>query len=101
MKSNVNIEFNSAKLVMYPYDAHGNNIKAYRYYIMDMSNANNVYITNGRIIGDREYHNYDTNYGDGLDTHEWGMGSNIKDSKNIKIEYENIGEKQDKYNRES
>ena len=72
--SNTEIDLNASELVLQANNRTG-------YTILGISNAENITIKNGKVIGDRENHDYT-----GDSTHEWGMGINISGSTNINIE---------------
>ena len=50
------------------------------YNVLKILNKENVKIFNGKIEGDRDYHNYE-----GESSHEWGMGIRVEGSKNVFI----------------
>ena len=82
---NIYLNLNNSKIKMY--GTLDNPISDYRYYIFKIDDVKNVSISNGIIVGDRKSHDYSITHPDAdiLNTHEWGMGINIKDSKNVTI----------------
>ena len=51
------------------------------YEILEINNSENINISNGKIVGDKNNHDYSID-----STHEWGMGIKILGSTNINIE---------------
>lgn len=72
--SNENINLNSSTIIMQENDET-------HYNIFRISNKENIIIKNGKLIGDKDLHNYSGN-----STHEWGMGINIVGSSNVDLE---------------
>ena len=73
LKSNINLDLNGSKIFLI-----ANDKTSYR--LLSLMNLNNVSISNGIIIGDRDEHDYSVE-----STHEWGMGIDIRGSNNIMI----------------
>ena len=74
LKSNVDLDLNNSKII------HEDN-SSIRYTIFAIYNVENVKISNGIIIGDRNTHDYDK-----VDsTHEWGFGIELQGSCNIAL----------------
>ena len=73
LKSNLTFDLNGSTIIL-----EENSYSSYG--VISIWNCENVVICNGTLIGDRELHNYI-----GSTTHEWGMGIDIRGSKNIKI----------------
>lgn len=74
LKSNINLDLNNSEII------HETN-SSIRYSIFTLYNVENVIITNGIIIGDKNTHDYNTVES----THEWGFGIEIKGCTNIKF----------------
>lgn len=72
-RSNINLDLNNSTLIVTP-----NNLTNYG--LFSLYNVDNVSISNGIIIGDRNEHQFE-----GKTTHEWGMGIDIRGSSNINI----------------
>lgn len=72
--SNINVNLNSSNIVYKTNNKTG-------YALLKIINKENVVISNGKLIGDRDSHDYIGN-----STHEWGMGIIIQGSHNVKIE---------------
>ena len=82
---NIYLDLNDSKIKMY--GTLDNPISDYRYYIFKVNNVKNVSISNGTITGDRKSHDYSVTHPDAdtLNTHEWGIGINVKDSTNVTL----------------
>lgn len=72
IKSNMEIDFNGSIIV------HEKNGEP-TYSVLCIFGENNVKISNGILVGDRENHNYEGS------THEWGMGIEVRFANNIEI----------------
>lgn len=76
VRSNVILDLNQSEIQFMP--------NANTSYIMiNIGNSNNVTVCNGKIMGDREQHDYETINS----THEWGMGVYLKNASDITIEH--------------
>ena len=78
--SNINIDLNSSIIKMQENGEIG-------YEILEINNSENINIGNGKIIGDKNNHDYSIE-----STHEWGIGIKILGSTNINIENLEISE---------
>lgn len=79
LKSNICLDLNGSTII------YATNDKT-SYSLLRINNENNIDIRNGKLIGDKESHNY----GNTPSTHEWGMGIRIHAGKNINISNLNI-----------
>lgn len=74
LKDNIELDLNGSTI------QYATNSKI-NYAIFRINNVENVKVKNGFLIGDRETHDYDSVNS----THEWGVGVNIRSSKNVEI----------------
>lgn len=74
LKSNINLDLNNSKII---HETNG----SIAYNVFSIHNIENVIISNGIIVGDKETHNYD----DIESTHEWGYGIELKGANNVKL----------------
>lgn len=72
--SNINLDLNSSNIIFKANSQTG-------YSLLKIKNQENVKVSNGKLIGDKDTHDYS-----GDSTHEWGMGITIQGSENINID---------------
>lgn len=73
LQSNITIDLNKSTFKQIP----NNKVN---YAVFSVTEVENVKIVNGKVIGDKDEHDYSKN-----STHEWGFGIDIRGSKNVEL----------------